>query len=220
MLELLETCSLKGRESMEQHLPFTVKEMYERRHGKKVPAMYIPDYEQLTAFCQYLKHGGHTIVLTSGVWDLFHENHYDYLDKAAKCGDVLVVGVDTDELTKKRKGPNRPVVNFDARLKLIRGLFLVDLVAVRDIHHVEADNYSLIKAVHPDVLIMSESTADFTEEDRLNLQPHFGRIEVLPPQGVNTTSGNVRKLILEGTEELAKEIVEFIDRKLKGKNER
>lgn len=186
----------------QQPSQFTVKDMYERRMGKKAPAMYIPDYDQLGAFCDYLKKGGHALVLTSGVWDVFHEGHHDYIEKAMGCGDVLIVGVDTDELTRKRKGPNRPIVNFEARLKLIRALYMVDIVAVRDVHHVESDNYGLIKTIKPDVLIMSQSTTDFSDEDRENLKPYYGRIEVLPPMAVTTTSGNVRRLIVEGASAL------------------
>ena len=66
---------------------------------------YVPNYADLSAIVRTLKSAGYKVVLTQGVYDLFHVGHKRYLEEAKKQGDILIVGVDTDELTKKRKGP-------------------------------------------------------------------------------------------------------------------
>src|SRR3989344_9396483 len=113
---------------------------------------YIPDYSNLTAVVKILKDAGYRIVLTQGVYDLFHVGHKRYLEEAKSHGDILIVGVDTDELTRKRKGPNRPFDKLEDRVEILSGLKSVDILTVRN------DNdhqYKLIKLVKPDVLIMS-----------------------------------------------------------------
>ena len=90
------------------------------------------------------------IVFTNGCFDLLHLGHIDYLSKAKDCGDVLVVGVNTDRSVKMLgKGSNRPITNENARAILIAALHFVDAVFLFD----EKTPYELIKTVQPDVLV-------------------------------------------------------------------
>jgi len=65
---------------------------------------YISDHDKLSELVGYWKKLGLRIVLTSGTFDLFHIGHAQYLEKAKALGDVLIVGVDSDEKVRKRKG--------------------------------------------------------------------------------------------------------------------
>ena len=90
------------------------------------------------------------IVFTNGCFDLLHLGHIDYLSKAKDCGDVLVVGVNTDRSVKMLgKGSNRPITDENARSILIAALHFVDAVVLFD----EETPYELIKTVQPDVLV-------------------------------------------------------------------
>src|SRR5688572_3071996 len=59
------------------------------------------------------------VVLTQGTYDLVHIGHARYFQKAKSYGDFLIVGVDSDEKVKVRKGPDRPVVPEDERLEML-----------------------------------------------------------------------------------------------------
>ena len=71
---------------------------------------FVPDHAELKKLVDEFKKEGLKVVLTQGVYDLLHEGHALYLEVAKSYGDLLIVGVDSDELTRMRKGPNRPIV--------------------------------------------------------------------------------------------------------------
>ena len=163
----------------------------------------ISDAKSLDKIISRLKKDGHKIVLTQGVYDLIHEGHALYLENARSHGDILVVGVDSDELTKKRKGPNRPIVPQAERLKMLVHLRHVDLVILRN---VEDDIGDLIRLVKPDVLVVSTSTGDFSDKQVKDYNDFCGQIITLPPQAATSTSARIRLLAIDGAEKLAREI--------------
>src|SRR5262245_56837292 len=91
---------------------------------------YIPNHEKLGKLVQHWKELGLRIVLTSGTWDLFHVGHAEYLEKSKGLGDILIVGVDSDEKVKARKGPHRPVVPEAERVRILSHLRHVDVITV------------------------------------------------------------------------------------------
>jgi rfaE bifunctional protein nucleotidyltransferase chain/domain len=181
--------------------------------GLRFEDRYISDRKVLMSVVETLKAAGYRIVLTQGVYDLFHVGHKRYLESAKSYGDILIIGVDTDELTKLRKGPNRPFDNLLNRLEILASLRAVDIVTTRD-HHEHI--YDLIKSVKPDVLIMSETTSDFKDKDKQNLLKYCGTIEVLPAQSSTTTTAKLRKMMIEGAEQLGKRITDLINEFLRG----
>ena len=93
---------------------------------------------------------GKKIVFTNGCFDILHLGHVDYLSKAADCGDVLIVGVNSDASTKMlNKGSNRPIQDQHSRSAIVASLHFVDAVVVFD----EETPYELIKLIQPDVLV-------------------------------------------------------------------
>jgi len=178
---------------------------------------YIQNRSTLISVIKVLKDAGYRVVLTQGVYDLFHVGHKRYLEMAKEHGDILIVGVDTDELTRMMKGPNRPFDVLPDRLEILTSLRVVDIVTVRD--HKE-HKYDLIKTIKPDVLIMSQTTSSFTEKDRMNLLKYCGDIKILPAQASTSTTAKLRKMMVEGAEQLAVKITELINEFLIGiKNE-
>ncbi len=166
-------------------------------------ARFIPDYKELDRTTKNLKKQGKQIVLTQGVYDLIHEGHALYLEQARQLGDILIVGVDSDELTRRRKGPDRPIVPQKERLKMLVHLRHVDIVTIREANHGIGD---LIRLVRPDVLVVSKSTSDFTDEMVNEYQNVCGKIISLPPQATTTTTGRIRVLTMEGVNRLSQEI--------------
>jgi len=99
------------------------------------------------------------VVFTNGCFDLLHLGHIDYLSKARDLGDVLVIGVNTDNSVKRlNKGTNRPITGQLSRTTILASLFFVDAVVLFD----EDTPYELIKMVQPDVLVKG---SDYRPED-------------------------------------------------------
>lgn len=168
---------------------------------------YIPGYTELAVVVNELKSRNLRIVLTQGVFDLLHEGHARYLERAVSYGDVLVVGVDTDEFTRARKGPNRPIVPFEERLHMLSHLRHVSLLTRRDVNMEIGD---LIRTVRPHVLVTSESTKDFPPDAVAEYREYCKDIVMLPPQGATSTTARIRRLSIDGAGQLAQELAERI----------
>lgn len=168
---------------------------------------YIPDYNNLKLVVEDLKRQGLRVVLTQGVYDLLHEGHAKYLEKALTYGDVLIVGVDTDEFTRQRKGRNRPVVPFQERINMLAHLRHVTILTQRD---VGVEIGELIRVVRPHVLVTSLSTKDFPKKDVLAYKKYCEKIVTLPPQAATSTTARIRFFTIEGADELARELTRKI----------
>lgn len=112
----------------------------------------------LDAFLSDCKAKGQKIVFTNGCFDILHHGHVEYLSKAADLGDVLLIGLNTDNSVRRLKGPARPVNDEQSRALLLSALQFVDAVVLFD----EDTPYELIKKVQPDVLVKG---SDYKVED-------------------------------------------------------
>ena len=92
---------------------------------------------------------GKKIVFTNGCLDLLHLGHIDYLSKAADCGDVFIIGVNSDASVRKLKGEHRPIQDENSRSRILAALSFVTAVIV----FTEETPYELIKIIQPDVLV-------------------------------------------------------------------
>ena len=95
------------------------------------------------------KKEGKKIVFTNGVFDLLHKGHIFSFTQAAKEGDVLVIGLNSDSSVKRLKGDSRPVNNQDARALLLAALTMVDAVVI----FAEDTPLKLITSILPDALV-------------------------------------------------------------------
>ena len=172
-------------------------------NGTNLQNRHKPTFESLKAYVDDARKHGYRIVLTQGVFDLIHEGHARYLEMAKSMGDILIVGVDSDELTKLRKGNSRPIVPEAERIEMHAHLRHVDVIVKREAHH---DIGDLIRLVEPDVLVTSLSTKDFTENMAKEYGDYCKEIITLPPQGITSTSARIRQLTIEGAESLAEKI--------------
>ena len=101
---------------------------------------------------------GRTIVFSNGCFDILHRGHVEYLSKAADLGDILIIGLNTDDSVKRLKGPSRPVNDEKARAVVLAALEFVDAIMFFE----EDTPYNLIKRVQPDVLVKGK---DYKAED-------------------------------------------------------
>ncbi len=133
---------------------------------------------------------GGKVIFTNGCFDILHAGHVRYLEEARKLGDMLIVGINSDESVKVIKGVERPINTLEDRVRVLEALETVDSIVVFD----EATPINLIKALLPDILVKG---GDYKPEEIV------GCPEVLA-QG-----GEVKALKLfvgESTSSLAKQI--------------
>jgi cytidyltransferase-like protein len=90
----------------------------------------ILDRNRLIARIAIERRRGAKIVLANGCFDLIHVGHIRYLEGARALGDVLVVGINSDEQVKQLKGASRPLTPERERAEIIAALRLVDYVTV------------------------------------------------------------------------------------------
>jgi D-glycero-beta-D-manno-heptose 1-phosphate adenylyltransferase len=84
----------------------------------------------LMVLSEQLKAKGKKIVFTAGSWDLIHAGQCRYLEKAKANGDILVVGVSSNDAIKKVKGPNKPILDEKIRAEMLTYLRSVDFVTI------------------------------------------------------------------------------------------
>jgi D-beta-D-heptose 7-phosphate kinase/D-beta-D-heptose 1-phosphate adenosyltransferase len=92
---------------------------------------------------------GRRIVLTNGCFDILHRGHVSYLSRAKALGDVLIVGVNSDDSIRRLKGPTRPINGLHDRVEVLAALSCVDHVVPFD----EDTPCELVRAVRPDVFV-------------------------------------------------------------------
>ncbi len=71
-----------------------------------------------------------SIGLTSGCYDLLHNLHLSYLQRCRRLCDVLIVGIDSDDLVKRTKGPERPIIPEHQRVAMVAALRCVDVAFI------------------------------------------------------------------------------------------
>ena len=142
---------------------------------KKIKNKIIADKSSLTSTLEAWAKDKKQIVFTNGCFDILHRGHIDYLAKAADYGDVLVVGLNTDDSVSRLKGPHRPIQDEKGRADVMAALEFVDLV----VYFNEDTPYDLIKTVQPDVLVKG---ADYKAEDIVGydvVMAKGGKVETL-----------------------------------------
>lgn len=172
----------------------------------------IPTLAELKKRVATLKKEGKNIVLTQGVWDLIHEGHAKYLQLAKKQGDVLIVGVDSDKLTRARKGPKRPIVPEEERLTMLSHLRHVDYLFLRQPVHGMGSSDRVIQTVSPDVLVLSKSTGIKSVK---KYKKYAKKVVYLEPQSSTSTTARIRRLSIDAAEELSKKVTALLDDFLK-----
>ena len=96
-----------------------------------------------------LKQKNKIVVFTNGCFDVLHAGHVDYLAKAKECGDILIVGLNSDSSVSKVKGEKRPIVTELERAFILNNLKSVDFVVLFN----ELTPIGLIEELLPDVLV-------------------------------------------------------------------
>jgi len=112
----------------------------------------IKNIAELKKIRSNLKRENKRVVFTNGCFDIIHAGHVDYLLKAKELGDVLIVGMNSDQSVKKIKGDRRPIINERERAVILSNLKPVDFVVLFD----EETPQKLIQELVPDILVKGD----------------------------------------------------------------
>jgi len=141
--------------------------------------------EDLRKIAEDLKAQGKQVVFTNGCFDLLHVGHIRYLEKARGLGDILVVGVNSDQSVRRIKGPFRPILPEDERAEILSGLGCIDYVTLFD----ELDPLELISSLKPQILVKG---GDWTKETTVGkevVEGLGGKVIILPfVEGASTSN--------------------------------
>lgn len=138
-----------------------------------------------------LKQSNQKVVFTNGCFDILHAGHVDYLVKAKECGDVLILGLNSDSSVRNIKGENRPIVTENERAFVLNNLKPVDFVVLFD----EPTPHELIEAIIPDILVKG---ADWNIENIVGrdvVEKNGGEVKTIKFVTEQSTTNIIKKVI-------------------------
>lgn len=143
--------------------------------SKITAAARILERNRLIARVAIARKGGARVVFANGCFDLLHVGHVRYLEAAKGLGDLLVVGVNSDEQVRLLKGEGRPFVTARERAEVIASLRSVDYVTIFQ----EPTVTELLLALRPDI---HAKGTDYTEDsvpERDVIRSFGGRVQIV-----------------------------------------
>jgi D-beta-D-heptose 7-phosphate kinase/D-beta-D-heptose 1-phosphate adenosyltransferase len=134
---------------------------------------------------------GGTAVFTNGVFDILHRGHLEYLQAARNLGNILIVGLNSDESVRKIKGPKRPLVDEMDRAAALLALKSVNYVVIFD----EETPAELIATLAPSILVKG---GDYRIEEIVGYESVVqtgGRVVTIPFREGYSTTGLIEKIL-------------------------
>ena len=138
-------------------------------------AARILDRNRLIARVAIARRGGARIVFANGCFDLLHVGHVRYLEAARALGDLLVVGINSDEQVRRLKGEGRPYVPERERAETVASLRAVDYVTI---FH-EPTVTELLLALRPDIHAKGTDYTEQTVPEREVVRSYGGRVQIV-----------------------------------------
>ncbi|MBW3599045.1 MAG: adenylyltransferase/cytidyltransferase family protein [Planctomycetes bacterium] len=136
---------------------------------------------------------GRTVVWTNGCFDLVHVGHVRNLQAAREMGDVLVVGINSDDSVRRLKGPTRPLIPARERAEILAALEVVGFVVVFD----EVTPEAVIARLEPDVCCKGADYAPPAGKacpEASIVRSYGGRMEYLALTGGHSTTDMIHRI--------------------------
>lgn len=134
--------------------------------------------------------GKKKIVFTNGCFDIMHAGHVDYLEKAKKHGDKLIVGLNTDSSVRRLKGKSRPICDERSRARVLASLACVDAVIVFN----DDTPIKLISLIKPHVLVKGAGYTIDTIVGASLVKKRGGKVITVPLVHKYSTSSIIKKI--------------------------
>lgn len=133
---------------------------------------------------------GQKVVFTNGCFDILHAGHVRYLTAAKALGDVLIVGLNSDESVRRLKGEGRPVNSAADRAEILAGLRAVDHVVVFG----EATAEDLVRQLKPDIYVKGGDYSIETLPEAAIVSSYGGQTVLVPMVEGRSTTNVIRRL--------------------------
>ncbi len=130
------------------------------------------------------------VVFSNGVFDLLHPGHVDILTASRACGDLLVVGLNSDDSVRRLKGPERPVRTESERAYVLAALEAVDAVVIFE----QDTPLELVLTLRPDVIAKGGDYAEETIVGAHEVKSWGGEVRVIPLTPGQSTTSIIEKL--------------------------
>lgn len=130
------------------------------------------------------------IVFTNGCFDILHRGHVDYLKKAKMLGDILVVGLNSDESVKKLKGNDRPINTQSDRMEILKAMKYIDYVIIFE----QDTPYELIEKIQPDILVKGGDYRLNAVVGKDIVERRGGMVKILPFLAEKSTTNIISKI--------------------------
>ncbi len=138
-----------------------------------------------------LQSSGRTVVLANGCFDLIHVGHIRYLQGARDAGDVLIVGINSDESVRRLKGAGRPLQPESERAEIIASLECVDHVVIFDSPTVAP----LLLSLRPDVHAKGTDYSVETVPERDTVRSYGGRVAIVGDAKDHSTRDMIESIV-------------------------
>lgn len=145
---------------------------------------------ELKDFAAEMRSQGKKIVTTNGCFDLLHIGHVRALKASRSLGDLLLVGINSDESVRRLKGEGRPINSEEIRAEMLLSLSCVDYVTIFD----EGTPVEFLRLVCPDVHVKSADYKPENLEETPVVEAGGGRIHILELVPGHSTTNLVEKL--------------------------
>ena len=150
----------------------------------------IVDRETLIGRVRDARDRGMTVVLANGCFDVLHAGHVRYLEAAKSIGDMLVVGINSDEQVATLKGAGRPLLPESERAEIVAALAAVDLVTIFN----EPTVAELLLAIKPDIHAKGTDYTEDTVPERDVVRSFGGRTAIVGDPKDHSTSDMIRRV--------------------------
>ncbi len=159
--------------------------------GSRGPAK-LKTLEELGPIVKQLHDEGRKVVWTNGCFDIVHVGHITYLLKAARLGDVLIVGLNSDASVRENKGPNRPVVSEGDRALVLSALECIGHLTIFS----DKTTVRILETLKPDIYVKGgDYTMDtIVQEERRVVEGYGGKIEIIPAVAGQSTSAIIERI--------------------------
>lgn len=135
----------------------------------------IDDRKKLRGIISKAQQEGKKVVFANGCFDILHVGHIRYLKGAKQLGDILVVGVNTDESIMELKGKDRPVISLAERLEILGVIEQIDYL----IPFGEKRADKILMELKPDVHAKGTDYSEETVPERDTVMSYGGRVAIV-----------------------------------------
>lgn len=160
------------------------------RGAVTTPEKYITNLSDLVDQVAYYRQQGYRIVLTNGCFDILHRGHITYLNRAKTLGNILILGLNSDEGIRRLKGPTRPINKLEDRAQVLAALNCVDHI----IPFHEDTPCRLVRAIQPDVFVKGGDYTRATLPEAPLVEELGGVVKILPYLDNFSTSNIIERI--------------------------